>query len=61
MRGSKPEDVQHESMHDDDGRSSRDEEPETLTLPPALIGFLLLVAVTLACVFYVAAQVIHTP
>lgn len=32
-----------------------------LTVPPALIGFLLLLAVMLACVFYIAAQVVHTP
>ena len=30
-------------------------------VPPALIGSLLLLAAALAVVFYVAAQVIHTP
>ena len=37
------------------------EDPTRLTVPPAVIGFLLLVAVLLACVFYVAAQVVQTP
>lgn len=32
-----------------------------LTVPPAVIGFLLLLAVLLACVFYIAAQVVQTP
>ncbi len=30
-------------------------------IPPALIGTLLLLTVVLAVVFYVAAQVVHTP
>ena len=30
-------------------------------VPPALIGFLLLLAAALAIIFYVAAQVVHTP
>ncbi len=38
----------------------RADDPITLTVPPAVIGFLLLLAVLLACVFYIAAQVVHT-
>lgn len=38
----------------DDDRSIR-------TVPPAVIGFLLLVVVVLACAFYIAAQVVQTP
>jgi hypothetical protein len=53
MTGTETEDTRHKPI--------RDEEPATLMLPPALIGVLLLVAVTLACVFYIAAQVVHTP
>lgn len=36
-------------------------DPERITAPPALIGFLLLLAVILAIIFLVAAQVVQTP
>jgi hypothetical protein len=39
-----------------DPRSSRD-----FDVPPALIGLLLLLAVVLAIVFILAAQMVHTP
>ena len=45
---------------EDDSRGS-EEDPMRLTVPPAVIGFLLLAAVLLACVFYIAAQVVQTP
>ena len=44
-----------------DERVQLADDPIKLTVPPAVIGFLLLLAVVLACVFYIAAQVVHTP
>jgi hypothetical protein len=38
--------------------------PDSLSddlIPPAVIGFLLLLAATLAVVFVIAAQTVHTP
>lgn len=35
--------------------------PDQLPVPPALIGSLLLLAVVLAVIFFVAAQSVHTP
>ena len=61
MQGSNGEGARHEVSRDGDGGPHGDDDPVKLTLPPALIGFLLLLAVTLACVFYVAAQVVQTP
>lgn len=34
---------------------------EELSVPPAVIGVLLLLAVALAIVFIIAAQTVHTP
>jgi hypothetical protein len=38
-----------------------EDDPAIVTVPPAVIGFLLLVIVALACAFYLAAQVVQTP
>jgi hypothetical protein len=32
-----------------------------LSVPPAVVGFLLLLVVVLACTFYIVAQVVQTP
>jgi hypothetical protein len=39
----------------------REDDPAILSVPPAVIGFLLLLVVVLACIFYIAAQVVQTP
>jgi hypothetical protein len=47
---------------DDRGELAHGEDdPAILTVPPAVIGLLLLVIVALACAFYIAAQVVQTP
>jgi hypothetical protein len=38
-----------------------DPQTQLARVPPALIGAILLLTVVLAIVFYVAAQVVHTP
>jgi hypothetical protein len=38
-----------------------EDDPAMLSVPPAVIGFLLLLVVVLACIFYIAAQVVQTP
>jgi hypothetical protein len=38
-----------------------EDDPAILSVPPAVIGFLLLLVVVLACIFYIAAQVVQTP
>ena len=43
-----------EFAHGEDDRAIR-------TVPPAVVGFLLLVIVVLACAFYITAQVVQTP
>jgi hypothetical protein len=52
--GARPSDRRGESDH-------RDDDPPILIVPAAVIGFLLLVTVALACAFYIAAQVVQTP
>jgi hypothetical protein len=39
----------------------RENDPAILSVPPAVIGFLLLLVVVLACTFYIAAQIVQTP
>jgi hypothetical protein len=41
--------------------ADRDDDPGVPGVPPAVIGFLLLLTVVLACAFYIAAQVVQTP
>lgn len=55
------------TQHDDaellSGEGARDggDEWTIRAVPPAVVGFLLILTVLLACGFYVAAQLVQTP
>ena len=61
MRDMRPQSETDRPTDRGDETCQRADDPMKLTVPPAVIGFLLLLAVVLACVFYIAAQVVQTP
>jgi hypothetical protein len=61
MRESESEDGRDDHVGNHAGLSQHEVAPAKLTVPLAVVGFLVLLAVTLACLFYVAAQIVQTP